>query len=68
MHGLFLWKTKNVLQLLMLLKKNKQTKKQKKDAACKPNKIWVDEYSEFYNRSMIKWSQDNDMKTYSTHN
>ena len=53
MHGLFLWKTKNVLQLLMLLKKNKQTKKQKKDAVCKPNKIWVDEYSEFYNRSMI---------------
>ena len=30
-------------------------------------KIWVDEGSEFYNRSMKSWSQDNDIEMYSTH-
>ena len=30
-------------------------------------KIWVDEGSEFYNRSMKLWSQDNDIEMYSTH-
>ena len=33
----------------------------------KPNKIWVDEGKEFYNRSMTSWLQDNDTKMYSTH-
>ena len=30
-------------------------------------KIWVDEGSELYNRSMKSWSQDNDIEMYSTH-
>ena len=34
----------------------------------KPNKIWVDKGSEFYNTSFKKWLQDNDIVTYSTHN
>ena len=34
----------------------------------KPNKIWVDKGSEFYNRSMKSWLQDNDIVMYSTHN
>ena len=34
----------------------------------KPSKIWVDKGSEFYNRSMKSWLQDNDIKKYSTHN
>ena len=34
----------------------------------KPNKIWIDKRSEFYNRSIKSWLQDNDMETYSTHN
>ena len=34
----------------------------------KPNKIWVDKDSEFYNRSMKSWIQDNDIEMYSTHN
>ena len=34
----------------------------------KPNKIWIDKGSEFYNRSMKSWLQDNDMVMYSTHN
>ena len=34
----------------------------------KPNKIWVDKGSEFYNSSFRKWLQDNDIVMYSTHN
>ena len=34
----------------------------------KPNKIWVDKGSEFYNSSFKKWLQDNDIAMYSTHN
>ena len=28
----------------------------------KPNKIWVDKGSEFYNRSMKSWLPDNDVE------
>ena len=34
----------------------------------KPNKIWVDKGSEFYNRSMKSWLERNDIEMYSTHN
>ena len=34
----------------------------------KPNKIWVDKSSEFYNRSMKSWLEKNDMEISSTHN
>ena len=34
----------------------------------KPNKIWVDKESEFYNISFKKWLQDNDIEMYSTNN
>ena len=34
----------------------------------KPNKIWVDRGSEFYNSSFKKWLKDNDLEKYSTHN
>ena len=34
----------------------------------KPNKIWVDKYSEFYNTSFNKWLQDSDIVMYSAHN
>ena len=34
----------------------------------KPNKIWVDKASEFYNRSMTSWLQDNDIGLYLTCN
>ena len=37
------------------------------DSKRKPNKIWVDKESEFYNRSMKSWLQDNDIVLYSTH-
>ena len=34
----------------------------------KPNKIWVDKGSKFYNRSMKLWLEKNDIEMYSTHN
>ena len=34
----------------------------------KPNKIWVDKGSEFYNASFKKWLQDNDIIMYSANN
>ena len=34
----------------------------------KPNNIWVDEGSEFYNNSYKKWLKDNDIEMYSIHN
>ena len=35
---------------------------------CKPNKMWIDKGSEFYNRSMKSWLQDNNIEIYSIHN
>ena len=35
---------------------------------CKPNKIFVDEWSEFCNRSMKPSLQDNNIEIYSTYN
>ena len=34
----------------------------------KPNKIWVDQGSEFHNNVFKKWLKDNDIEMYSTHN
>ena len=34
----------------------------------KPNKIWVDRESEFYNNGFKKWLKDNDISMYSTYN
>ena len=34
----------------------------------KPNKIWVDKGSEFYNTSFKKWLRDNDIVMYSSRN
>ena len=39
-----------------------------KESNKKPNKIWVDKGSEFYNNSFKKWLKDNDIEMYSTHN
>ena len=46
------------LQLQLLLK----------DSNRKPNKIWVDKGSKFYNSSFKKWLKDNDIEMYSIHN
>ena len=34
----------------------------------KPNKMWVDKESEFYNSSFKEWLKDNDIEMYSIHN
>ena len=34
----------------------------------RPNKIWVDKGTEFYNRSLKSWLGKNDIEMYSTHN
>ena len=39
-----------------------------KQSNRKPNKIWVDKGSEFYNAYFKKWLKDNDIVMYSTHN
>ena len=51
-----------MLVLLMLLLKKLD------DWNRKPNKIWVDKGSEFYNNSFKKWLKDNDIEMYSIHN
>ena len=38
------------------------------ESNCKPNKILLDKCSEFYNRPMKLFSQNNDVEMYSTHN
>ena len=38
------------------------------DSNRKPNKIWVDKGSKFYNDSFKKWVKDSDIEMYSIHN
>ena len=40
----------------------------KQSKSAKPNKIWLDQGSEFYNRAFKKWLSDNDIIMYSTYN
>ena len=46
----------------------KSHKREAKSQGRKPNKIWVDKASEFYNNSFKKWLKDNDIEMYSIHN
>ena len=39
-----------------------------KESDRKPNKIWVDKGSKFYNSSFKKWLKDNDIEMYSIYN
>ena len=43
-------------------------RREAEDKGRKPNKIWVDKGSEFYNNYFKKWLQDNDIVMYSTNN
>ena len=38
------------------------------NSKSKPNRIWVDEGSEFYDNFFKKWLNDNDIGMHSTHN
>ena len=42
--------------------------KKLKESERKPNKIWVDNRSEFYNNSFKKWLEDTDIEIDSIHN
>ena len=59
---------------IVLLKDKKRCKhccsisKYFKQSNKKPNRIWVDKGSEFYNTSFKKWVQNNNIVMYSTHN
>ena len=49
----------------------KQSNRRVEDTSAqhvKPNKMWVDKGSEFYNAYFKKWLRDNDIIMYSTHN
>ena len=52
----------------IILKQSNRRAKGTSAQHVKPNKIWVDKGSEFYNASFKKWLQDNDIVMYSTHN
>ena len=65
MHRFFLWKTKKGIMIGNNFQKSLD---ESKSGGRKPNQIWVDdECSEFYNRSMKSWLQDNDIEMYSTY-
>ena len=42
-------------------------KKLSDESNRKPNKIWVDKVSEFYNKSVKSFPQNNGIEIYSTH-
>ena len=52
----------------IILKQSNRRAKGTKAQHTKPNKIWVDKGSEFYNAFFKKWLRDNDIVMYSTHN
>ena len=62
MFGFFLWKLKKRVTIVDAFQKILD------DSNRKPNKIWVDKGSEFYNNSFKKWLKDNDVEMYSIHN
>ena len=62
MHGLVYWKIKKGITL------SNGFQKIVDESGRKPNKIWVDKGSGFYNRSMKSWLEDNVIEIYSTHN
>ena len=39
-----------------------------KETNCKPNKIWLDKLSEFYDRSMKSFLQNDNLELYLTYN
>ena len=59
MPGLFLWKGASIVNAFQKILK---------ESDRKPNKIWVDKGSKFYNSYFKKWLNDNDIEMYSIHN
>ena len=38
------------------------------ESNCKPNKLWIDQGRESYNKTLREWLDNNDFLMYSTHN
>ena len=55
-------------QIILKQSNSRQRAKGTSAKHVKPNKIWVDKGSEFYNAYFKKWLRDNDIVMYSTHN
>ena len=55
-------------QIILKQSHSRQRAKGTSAKHLKPNKIWVDKGSEFYNSYFKKWLRDNDIVMYSTHN
>ena len=47
---------------------DESNRREPKSKGYQPNKIWVDEGSEFDNRSIRSWLENNNRDMYSTHN
>ena len=62
MLGLFLYKIKKGSSIVNAFQKILDK------SGRKPNEVWVDKGSEFYNNSFKKWLKDNDIEMYSIHN
>ena len=59
---MFLWKIKRSVSIVNAFQEIL------KESDRKPNKIWVDKESKFYNNSFKKLLKDNDTEMYSIHN
>ena len=62
MLWLYLWKRKKGVTITNAFQKILE------ESDRKPNKIWVQKGSEFYNSSFKKLLKDNNIEVYSTHN
>ena len=60
----------SIVKAFQSILKQSNSKRAKGTSAqhVKPNKIWVDKGSEFYNAYFKKWLRDNDIAMYSTYN
>ena len=60
----------SIVKAFQSILKQSNSKRAKGTSAqhVKPNKIWVDKGSEFYNAYFKKWLRDNNFVMYSTHN
>ena len=61
----------SIVKAFQIILKQSISRQRAKDTSAKhlkPNKIWVDKGSGFYNAYFKKWLRDNDIVMYSTHN
>ena len=62
MHGVNLWEIKKGKTVLNAFVKIVS------ESNCRPNKLWVDQAKEFFNKLIQEWLENNDILMYSAHN